>query len=284
MSGATQIHGNYAGWNASTPSSPGATSPPVQQHPWQPYPQQQPTLTPSAGALVLYNPQSLFGLYYNEHLHGPFATGMGVNPFTPGAAEQAHSCGSGRGRTRCIHSCIQSMPPVRKPCPSKRTATSKPTSILVFAEPTFPPGTSTPRSAPAPAACDPHALLAFLTFLSLPPRPVQPAHHPGQAQLRHGGPPAPQVPRSALSKRPAVVDQRRAVWNQVRDIPYIVVYRREARVGGCKVWCRGPCFEWARVGKWCRTSQRAPWQALSSARRVVIVMSARRQTPGDLGQ
>lgn len=86
MSGATQIHASYAGWGASTPSSPGATSPPVQQHPWQPYPQQQPTLTPSAGALVLYNPQSLFGLYYNEHLHGPFATGMGVNPFTPGAA------------------------------------------------------------------------------------------------------------------------------------------------------------------------------------------------------
>ncbi|EFJ43372.1 hypothetical protein VOLCADRAFT_96463 [Volvox carteri f. nagariensis] len=36
-------------------------------------------------ALVLYSPTtSLHGLYYNEQLHGPFATGRSVNPFTPG--------------------------------------------------------------------------------------------------------------------------------------------------------------------------------------------------------
>ncbi len=36
------------------------------------------------GALVVWNRDSLYGLYFNEQLHGPFATGRGVNPFTPG--------------------------------------------------------------------------------------------------------------------------------------------------------------------------------------------------------
>ncbi|GLC36781.1 hypothetical protein PLESTF_001311200 [Pleodorina starrii] len=35
-------------------------------------------------ALVVYSPTSLYGLYYNEHVHGPFATGLQANPFTPG--------------------------------------------------------------------------------------------------------------------------------------------------------------------------------------------------------
>ncbi|GIL79458.1 hypothetical protein Vretimale_18336 [Volvox reticuliferus] len=39
---------------------------------------------PSDGALILYHPNSVYGLYYNEHVHGPFATGLKVNPFTPG--------------------------------------------------------------------------------------------------------------------------------------------------------------------------------------------------------
>ncbi|GLI68242.1 hypothetical protein VaNZ11_012594 [Volvox africanus] len=39
---------------------------------------------PNNGALVLYHPNSLHGLYYDEHVHGPLATGRIVNPFTPG--------------------------------------------------------------------------------------------------------------------------------------------------------------------------------------------------------
>ncbi|KAG2487297.1 hypothetical protein HYH03_014137 [Edaphochlamys debaryana] len=38
----------------------------------------------TSNALTVYSPKSLLGLWYSEHVHGPWATGLERNPFTPG--------------------------------------------------------------------------------------------------------------------------------------------------------------------------------------------------------
>ncbi|GFR51719.1 hypothetical protein Agub_g14165 [Astrephomene gubernaculifera] len=77
---------HMTGWpGASPPLSP--CSPPFSPASSPPYASlhaSSPASPAPGGQLVLYGPTSLYGLYYNEHVHGPFASGLQRNPFTPG--------------------------------------------------------------------------------------------------------------------------------------------------------------------------------------------------------
>ncbi|KAG2427516.1 hypothetical protein HYH02_014562 [Chlamydomonas schloesseri] len=79
----------YVGYTTNTAGSPAAAS--GYSH-YYPSASSSSTSSPasassaSSSALVLYAPNSLYGLYYNEDVHGPLATGLQANPFTPGLA------------------------------------------------------------------------------------------------------------------------------------------------------------------------------------------------------